>query len=71
MPSDLNLDGYGVLELLKQEGIQTTVLVTSADIQPGAQDRVKALGAAGFIQKPLDAESVKNSLIEIGILTGK
>lgn len=65
-----HLDGYGVLEALQKDAIKTTILVTSADIQPGAHDRVKTLGAVGFIQKPLDATSVKNSLIETGILTG-
>lgn len=65
-----NLDGYGVLEALKKDNIQTTILVTSADIQPGAHDRVKELGAAGFIKKPLDALSVKQSLIDTGILAG-
>lgn len=65
-----NLDGYGVLELLKKDNIQPTIIITSADIQPGAHDRVNKLGVAGFIKKPFDDDSVKTMLLEIGILKG-
>lgn len=65
-----NLDGYGVLELLKKDNIQPTIIITSADIQPGAHDRVNKLGVAGFIKKPFDDDCVKTMLLEIGILKG-
>lgn len=65
-----NLDGYGVLELLKQDDIQPTVIITSADIQPGAHDRVYALGVAGFIKKPFTDDGVKAMLEKTGIMAG-
>ncbi len=65
-----NLDGYGVLEALNKDNIKTTIIITSADIQPGAHDRVYSLGVAGFIKKPFDNNCVKAMLIETGILTG-
>lgn len=39
------MDGYQVLENLQQEGLNSFVIVVSADIQPLAQERVKKLGA--------------------------
>lgn len=65
-----NLDGYGVLEALNKSNIKTTIIITSADIQPGAHDRVNKLGVAGFIKKPFDNDCVKAMLIKTGILTG-
>ena len=42
------MDGYGVLETLQKEGLNSFVVVVSADIQPIAQERVKQLGAIAF-----------------------
>lgn len=46
------MDGYGVLETLKREGVRSKVIVVSGDIQPEAHERVMALGALDFIKKP-------------------
>ena len=64
-----NLDGYGVLEAIRREDLPTMVIVVSGDIQPDAQDRVKALGAMAFIKKPIDADKARTVLAEYGILT--
>ena len=68
---DLNMpvmDGYQTLEHLKKEGLNTMVIVVSADIQPLAQERVLALGAMAFIKKPVDTDKVRKILTEFGIL---
>lgn len=65
-----NLDGYGVLETIRREDLPAMVIVVSGDIQPDAQDRVKKLGAMGFIKKPIDADKARQILTEFGILTG-
>lgn len=68
---DLNMpemDGYQVLEALRQEGLNCLVIVVSADIQQKAQDRVLGLGAIAFIKKPVDAEKIKTVLRQYGIL---
>jgi len=62
------LDGYATLEIIRQEDLPIMVLVVSGDIQPEAQERVKKLGAIDFIKKPVDAEQIKQVLIEYGIL---
>ncbi|MGY2574333.1 response regulator [Vibrio sp. C8] len=56
------LDGFGTLEEMKSRGISTPVVVVSGDIQPKAKERVMALGAKAFIQKPIDINVLKDVL---------
>lgn len=63
------MDGYEVLETLKQEGLDAFVIVISADVQPKAQERVKELGAMAFLKKPVKTEEIKQVLKEYGILS--
>ena len=62
------MDGYQVLETLRQEGANCPVVVCSADIQPRAQERVLALGAIAFVKKPVDAQKLEPVLRQYGIL---
>ncbi|MEC4725529.1 response regulator [Shewanella sp. D64] len=69
---DLNMpvmDGYEVLEIIQKEDLPALVIVVSGDIQIKAHERVKALGALDFIQKPVSADAISNILQEYGILT--
>ncbi|GGI78552.1 response regulator [Shewanella gelidii] len=69
---DLNMpvmDGYEVLESIQQNDLPALVIVVSGDIQIKAHERVKALGALDFIQKPVSAEAISHILQEYGILT--
>ncbi|QDF74045.1 MULTISPECIES: response regulator [Shewanella] len=69
---DLNMpvmDGYEVLETIKKEDLPALVIVVSGDIQIKAHEKVKALGALDFIQKPVSADAISNILQEYGILT--
>lgn len=62
---DLNMpimDGYQTLEAIQQQQLATRVIVISGDIQPEAHQRVKALGAIDFIQKPVTADSLAEVL---------
>lgn len=61
------LDGYGVLEALKQENRLFPVIVVSGDIQAEAQHRVKQLGALAFMQKPCSAEQLAQLLIGLDL----
>ena len=62
------MDGYQVLEALQKSGLNTFVIVVSADIQPLAQERVMQLGAMAFIKKPVNTEEVTQILTEYGII---
>ncbi|MFB2653998.1 response regulator [Shewanella seohaensis] len=69
---DLNMpvmDGYEVLQTVQQNDLPALIIVVSGDIQIKAHERVKALGALDFIQKPVSADAICNILQEYGILT--
>jgi len=62
------MDGYGVLETVKQEDLKAVIIVISGDIQPEAQDRVKSLGALEFIKKPINKDKLCGVLEKYGLL---
>lgn len=62
------LDGYQVLEQIRAEGLKSVVIVISADIQPSARERVMKLGALDFIQKPVNADKLSETLQRYGLL---
>lgn len=69
---DLNMpimDGYQVLERIRQEDLNTLVIVISGDIQPDARAKVLQLGALEFIKKPIDAKTLSAVLHQYGLLT--
>lgn len=61
------MDGYQTLEALKKEGLDTFVIVVTADIQPEAEERVRKLGAMAFVKKPVNMEKLIPILKEYGI----
>ncbi|GGB33187.1 response regulator [Oceanisphaera marina] len=66
---DLNmpeLDGYEVLKTIQGEALQIITVVISGDIQLQARQTVMALGAIGFIKKPIAAIELKQLLAEYG-----
>jgi CheY-like chemotaxis protein len=62
------IDGYGVLEAVKSEGLKSVVIVISGDIQPEAQERVTSLGALAFIKKPVNQEKLRDTLSKFGLI---
>jgi len=62
------MDGYGVLESIKRDGLKSVIIVISGDIQPEARERVIALGALDFIKKPIDGHKLKAVLERYGLL---
>jgi chemotaxis protein CheY-P-specific phosphatase CheC len=67
---DLNMpgiDGYGVLQVIRERDLPTMVIVVSGDIQPEAHERVKKLGAMEFIKKPVSIEQVEAVLNQYGL----
>lgn len=68
---DLNMpemNGYQVLEALQAQNLSCKVIVVSADIQELAVQRVLALGALAFVQKPADPDLLKDTLQRLGLL---
>lgn len=62
------MDGFRTLEQLKREDANAVVIVISADIQPQAQQRVRDLGAAAFIKKPISPEVIQAALYDVGLI---
>ncbi|MFT7559333.1 MAG: two-component system chemotaxis response regulator CheY [Flavobacteriales bacterium] len=62
------VDGYGVLEAVKNEGLKTMIIVISGDIQPSAVERVRSLGALDFIKKPVSKDKLAETLNKYGLL---
>lgn len=61
------MNGYQVLDALQREDLNTFVIVVSADVQPMARERVRALGAAAFVAKPVTREVLVPVLREYGL----
>jgi chemotaxis protein CheY-P-specific phosphatase CheC len=67
---DLNMpqmDGYEVLQAIKEQGLSVLVVVVSGDIQETAHQRVMDLGAIDFIKKPCDATKLAEIIEKHGI----
>ncbi len=67
---DLNMpdmDGYEVLQAIRQQDLPTIVIVVSGDIQPAARTRVMKLGALDFLKKPLAQGDISALLKQYGI----
>jgi two-component system chemotaxis response regulator CheY len=62
------VDGVGVLQGIKDEGISCAVFVISADIQPEMQTKVLDLGAKAFLRKPVQSDILIKHLEENGFL---
>lgn len=68
---DLNMpvmDGYQVLEEVQKHDLPAMIIVVSGDIQAKAHERVRALGALEFIEKPINADALRNLLTSYGLL---
>ncbi len=63
------MDGYEVLEAIKEEQLNSVVIVISGDIQPEARARVMALGAIDFVKKPIDSELMLEILNNFGLVS--
>lgn len=61
------MDGYQLLQAIKDEALKTKVIVVSGDIQPEAHAQVMQLGALSFIKKPCSAEDVAALLKEFNL----
>jgi len=64
-----DMDGFEVLEAIRNEDLQTLPIVISGDIQAESQRRVKSLGAVTFIKKPIDAAELSATLGDYGVLS--
>lgn len=62
------MDGFSVLETIRDEDLKSVVIVISGDIQPVARERVLQLGAIDFIKKPINQDKLRQTLETFGLL---
>ncbi len=62
------MDGFAVLETIRDEDLKSVVIVISGDIQPVARERVLQLGAIDFIKKPINQAKLRQTLETFGLL---
>lgn len=63
------MDGFAVLEAIKQKDLNAIVIVVSGDIQPESRARVMELGALAFIKKPVQANALIDTLADFGVFS--
>ncbi|MFA3790830.1 response regulator [Aliiglaciecola sp. SL4] len=64
---DLNMpvmDGYDTLKMIHKKQLCSKVIVITGDVQPTAHERVKALGAIDFIEKPVTPDFIHSVLVK-------
>ncbi|HMO63791.1 MAG TPA: response regulator [Verrucomicrobiota bacterium] len=54
--------GFNVLAALLERGSRVPVIVITGHDEPGTEERVRALGAADYLLKPLDAAELLTAL---------
>jgi FixJ family two-component response regulator len=52
------INGFDVLEAIHSRQILVPVIVITAHDEPGTADRVRALGAAAYLKKPVDRDAL-------------
>ncbi len=62
------MDGYQVLNTVREEGLDAHIIVISADVQEEARRRVLELGALAFLRKPFDPNEFRATLSAHGLL---
>lgn len=62
------MDGFETLAAIRERQIECGVVVISGDIQPQAREKVMALGALDFIQKPIDSAKLQKTLRDYGFI---
>jgi CheY-like chemotaxis protein/chemotaxis protein CheY-P-specific phosphatase CheC len=62
------LDGFGVLEAIRNEDLPTLPIVVSGDIQEESRQRVMALGAVAFLKKPVNSTELIEVLNTYGLM---
>jgi len=63
-----DMDGFDVLEYIRNNDLQTLPIVVSGDIQEESRRRVHQLGGVAFLKKPVDAAELVAVLEQYGLV---
>lgn len=56
------VSGFDVLEAFQSRHIHTPVVVITAHDEPGTEERVRLLGAAAYLKKPVDRDTLLSAI---------
>jgi FixJ family two-component response regulator len=56
------VNGFEMLEAFQSRQIRTPVIVITAHDEPGTEERVRSLGAAGYLKKPVDRDALLSAI---------
>ncbi len=56
------INGFDVLEAVRSRQIPLPVIVITAHDEPGTAERVRGLGAAAYLKKPVDREALLSAI---------
>jgi two-component system chemotaxis response regulator CheY len=56
-----------VLTEMRRQNMSAKIIAVSADIQKQTKERVAAMGAVGFIDKPIELEALRTMLTKLGM----
>ncbi|WP_113906168.1 response regulator [Aliidiomarina celeris] len=62
------MDGFEVLTQIRAQQLDVLVVVVSGDIQAESKNRVKQLGALGFVHKPIQGNELNELLSQYGLI---
>jgi CheY-like chemotaxis protein len=57
-----DVSGFDVLEAFRLRHIHVPVIVITAHDEPGTAERVRALGAAAYLKKPVDRDALLSTI---------
>jgi CheY-like chemotaxis protein len=52
------INGFDVLEAIRSRQVPVRVIVITAHDEPGTENRVRVLGAAAYLKKPVDRDAL-------------
>ena len=58
------LTGFDVLETFRSRRIPVPVIVITAHDEPGTEERVRELGASGYLKKPVDRDTLLSAIAD-------
>ncbi|MCP4691509.1 MAG: response regulator [Desulfobacterales bacterium] len=56
------IDGFGVLDGLREKGLKIPVIIFSADIQDTTRAKCYEMGVAAFLNKPINDEVLRKTV---------
>lgn len=63
-----DMDGFAVLESIREQNLNTLPIVVSGDIQAESRERVRRLGGVAFLKKPLNPDELLAVLNDYGLV---